>query len=131
VNDRPGEKPVSKPDAGRLACERTFLAYERTQMAWVRTSLTLISFGFTIARLFEYLRQTQGAKAPWLPPRAVGAIMIVIGLLALVLNYVQHRRAMKILRAQYPELPHSLAAITAALLGLLGVLALIGAIIRG
>ena len=36
---------------------RTFLATERTLMAWVRTSLSMISFGFTIVKFFEYLAE--------------------------------------------------------------------------
>jgi putative membrane protein len=36
----------------RLAYERTYLVYERTLMGWVRTAISLISFGFTIAKVF-------------------------------------------------------------------------------
>jgi len=63
----------------RLAYERTYLAHERTLMGWVRTAISLISFGFTIAKLFEYLRKKEGAQAPLLGPRAVGIIMIATG----------------------------------------------------
>jgi uncharacterized membrane protein YidH (DUF202 family) len=42
-----------------LALERTRLAHERTLMAWVRTATSLISFGFTIYKAFEYLLQRQ------------------------------------------------------------------------
>ena len=45
------------PDATRLAVERTRLAYERTLMAWTRTATSLISFGFTIYKFFQYLRE--------------------------------------------------------------------------
>ena len=44
-----------KPDATKLALERTFLAYERTLMAWTRTSVSLISFGFTLFKFFQYM----------------------------------------------------------------------------
>ena len=47
----------------QLAFERTFLVYERTQIAWVRTALSLISFGFVIAKFFQYLREKQGETA--------------------------------------------------------------------
>ena len=125
------DKASSQPDTGtRLAYERTFLAHERTQMAWVRTALALISFGFTIAKFFEYLRQQQGTHAPYMGPQTVGVIMIVIGLVALVLADVQHRRGLKLLREHCPGLPISVAGPTSALLGLLGLLALVGAILR-
>jgi uncharacterized membrane protein YidH (DUF202 family) len=52
----------------QLAFERTFLAYERTRIAWVRTALALISFGFVIAKFFQYLREKQGETATMLPP---------------------------------------------------------------
>ena len=38
----------------KLAVDRTRLAYERTLMAWVRTATSLISFGFTIYKFFEF-----------------------------------------------------------------------------
>ena len=56
--------PVKPLDAGtRLAVERTRLAHERTLMAWVRTATSLISFGFTIYKFFEF-ESGRGAAAP-------------------------------------------------------------------
>ena len=52
-------------DATRLAVERTRLAHERTLMAWVRTATSLISFGFTLFKFFQYLHQAGG------PPSAL------------------------------------------------------------
>ena len=113
-----------------LAYERTFLAHERTQMAWVRTALSLISFGFGIAKFFDSIRERQGEAATLLSPHDVGIFMISIGLVALVLGYLQHARAMKLLRSRCPTLPRSLAAVVSALLGALGLVALAGAILR-
>jgi len=45
----------------KLAIERTRLAHERTLMAWVRTATSLISFGFTVYKFVQYLRESQGA----------------------------------------------------------------------
>ena len=125
------ENAGARLDTGtRLAYERTYLAHERTQMAWVRTGLALISFGFGIAKFFEYLHEKLGEKAPLMGPRTVGILMITIGLVGLTLAGLQHRRAMKILREQCPDLPISLAGVTAGLLSLIGTLALIGAFLR-
>lgn len=44
------------PSSTQLAVERTRLAHERTLMAWVRTAASLISFGFTIYKFFQYMR---------------------------------------------------------------------------
>jgi inner membrane protein YidH len=52
----------------QLAFERTFLAYERTRIAWVRTALALISFGFAIAKVLQYLREKQGETATAMSP---------------------------------------------------------------
>jgi putative membrane protein len=114
----------------RLAYERTYLAHERTLMGWVRTALSLISFGFTIAKVFEVLHEKEGARAPLLGARAIGTIMIATGLVALALATVQHRRASKILHEHCPDLPPSLAGVMAAFIALLGILALLSAILR-
>jgi Domain of unknown function (DUF202) len=46
------------PDATRLAVDRTRLAADRTLLAWIRTATSLISFGFTIYKFFQYLRES-------------------------------------------------------------------------
>ena len=72
-----------------LAIERTILAHERTLMAWVRTATSLISFGFTIYKFFDYLRDSnQLASSPrhLFGPRAFATGMIAVGLIALVLG---------------------------------------------
>ena len=113
----------------KLAFERTYLANERTQMAWIRTSLALISFGFAIAKFYQYLPEIPGTKAHLLGPRAVGMLMIGIGLASLVAGNVQHRRALKALRADCPGLPESTAGAVAALIMLLGVTAFVLALL--
>ena len=132
MNDEAIDKPsVTQPDPRvRLAFERTFLAYERTRIAWVRTALALISFGFVIAKFFQYLREKQGETATVLSPRAIGLLMISIGLVGLILANWQERRALKALRERCPELPTPIAGVMTVLIALLGVLALIGAILR-
>ena len=125
------EQPAAEPDPRvQLAFERTFLAYERTRIAWVRTALSLISFGFVIAKFFQYLREKQGETATLMSPRAVGLVMITIGLVGLILANWQEQRAMKALRARCPELPQSISGVMAILIALLGVLALISALLR-
>ena len=117
-------------ESTRLAVERTRLAHERTLMAWVRTATSLISFGFTIYKFFEYLHQS-GEQPPQLfGTRHFALLMIVIGLVSLVIATLQHRQSMKVLRAQYHDVPYSLAATMAALIGLLGIVGLLSVIFR-
>jgi putative membrane protein len=132
MNNEAIQKQSAAQDDPRvqLAFERTFLAYERTRIAWVRTALALISFGFAIAKVLQYLREKQGETATVMSPRAIGLIMIAIGLVSLVLATSQDRRAVKALRARCPELPKPISGVVAVLIALLGVLALIGAILR-
>src|SRR5215831_8084491 len=130
-NEAAHKPPATQPDPRvQLAFERTFLAYERTQIACVRTALALISFGFVIARFFQYLREKHGESATMLSPRAVGLLMITIGLVGLILAHLQERRALKSLRARCPELPVPISGVMAVLIILLGILALLGIILR-
>src|SRR5262245_9549195 len=119
-------------DATRLAVERTRLAHERTLMAWVRTATSLISFGFTIYKFFQYLHQ-EDAEAR--PPQILGVrhfalLMIVIGLASLVVATIQHRQSLRVMRAEYHDVPHSLAMIMATLIGLLGILGLVSVLFK-
>ena len=130
-NEATHQLPATEPDPRvQLAYERTFLAYERTRIAWVRTALALISFGFAIAKVLQYMREKQGETATLMSPRAVGLTMIVIGLVSLILAGRQNRLAVKALRERCPELPTPIAGVMTVLIALLGVLALIGAILR-
>lgn len=122
------------PPATKLAVERTRLAHERTLMAWVRTATSLISFGFTIYKFFQYLREGQPtvAAVAQIGPRGFGLIMISIGLAALALATADHVRNMRSLRRAYGGelVPYSRAAATAALIALLGLLGLLSVLFR-
>ena len=125
------DEKVSPNAATILATDRTRLAHDRTLMAWVRTATSLISFGFTIYKFFQYLQQQQGVRHEGrFGPRQYGTLMIAIGIIALVIATWQHRRDMRALRAHYPEVPYSMATILAGLISLLGVLALLAVVFR-
>jgi putative membrane protein len=108
----------------RLAVERTRLAHERTLMAWIRTSTSLIAFGFTIFKFFQYLATEEHHRtivSPWI----VGILMILLGLTALALAWIQHRQAMKALQAEVGTMPYSISGIMAGLIAGLGLIALV------
>lgn len=120
------------PDATHLAVDRTRLAFERTMMAWVRTATSLITFGFTVYKFFQFEKGDAGAPQHLIGPREFALMMISIGIFSLVVATVQHRQNMKILRVHYGgmQIPVSLAAVVGGLIALLGVVALIAVILR-
>lgn len=123
---------VHSDDSTRLAVERTRLAHERTLMAWVRTATSLISFGFTIYKFFEYLKEANKASpvSNALNPRRFGMAMIVVGLLSLMIAAFQHHRDLKLLEIRYGKGPTSMAYVLAFMVALLGVLAFVGVLLR-
>lgn len=118
------QQPVGKTNATtKLAVDRTRLAYERTLMAWVRTAISLISFGFTIYKFFQI--EAVGKRDRMISATEFSVLMIVFGLVSLLMATLEHRRDLNALRAEYPDIPRSLARVLAALISILGILALI------
>jgi putative membrane protein len=117
----------------RLAVERTQLAHERTLMAWVRTATSLISFGFTIYKFFDFEagRGAAAATNRLLSPREFGMIMIAIGVVSLALATVQHHRTSKRMRHAYGEGDRSVALIVAVIVSVMGLVALFVTAFRG
>jgi putative membrane protein len=111
--------------ATRLAAERTRLAQERTLMAWIRTSTSLIAFGFTIFKFFQYLAEQEQRRSPVVSPWVVGLVLILLGLIALILAWIQHYQEMKALREQLGTMPYSIAGVMAGLIAVLGLVALV------
>lgn len=111
-----------------LALERSFLAFERTLMAWLRTSLSMIGFGFTLAKFFQYLAEQRGGAVigafgrTWASD-TVGLTMISIGTFSLVVAVIQHRRRVTALRELGLVPQWNLAFWVAGLVSVLGVFA--------
>lgn len=77
---------------------RVFFAAERTLLAWIRTGIAIIALGFVVARfgLFVQLLSTQSDAAlanthPKLSA-GLGIAFVLVGVLAILLAAVQHRR---------------------------------------
>ena len=107
-----------------LAFERTWVAYERTMLAWVRTATSLITFGFSVFKFFEILKEAGSPKSRLIGAREFGLLLVGIGLASLALATIEYRQNIRMLGAQYQGRPRSLAVIVAALLSILGILAL-------
>jgi putative membrane protein len=100
-------------------------------MAWIRTATSLISFGFTIYKFFQYLLEKGEVRAGRLfGPREFALCLITIGLVALVFATIQNRRDMKHMRERYGHVPYSMATLVAGLVGLLGVITFVAVIFR-
>lgn len=114
-----------------LAVDRTRLAHDRTMMAWVRTAASLISFGFTIYKFFQYMReQGHAADNRWLGPREFALLLIGIGLVSLAFASLQSRHEMRMMRKHFGHIPYSLANIVAGLVAILGVITFVAVILR-
>ena len=99
-------------------------------MAWVRTATSLISFGFTIYKFFQF-DINKGVRGDQLiGPREFAMILILIGLGSLLAATVQHRIDRKALSALDPEVPHSMAALLAFAIAVLGIGAFIVVLLR-
>jgi len=118
-------------DSTHLAIDRTWLAHERTLMAWVRTATSMISFGFTIYKFFQY---EAGRNAPanrgFITPRDFALLMISIGLVALTTATISHHKEIRGLSVNLGG-RRSGAELVAALVSIFGVLILLTAIFHG
>ena len=124
--------PSPLPDATRLAIDRTRLAHERTLMAWVRTSTSLISFGFTIYKFFQYLHDSQKATVPdrMIGPNQYAAVMIFLGVVGLAVATLEHHRSITALERQYGPQPRSNALWLGGLIALMGMAGLVAVLLR-
>jgi putative membrane protein len=103
-NELAGQRTALADDRTKLALTRTIVALDRTLLAWVRTATSLISFGFTIYKFFQALRESQGTiERHMLGPRGVGLVMIGLGVGSLLLATIEYRNQMRELRADYPQ----------------------------
>jgi len=109
----------------RLGYERTRIASERTLMAWVRTSVSLISFGFSIPRFFEYLEAGKVLHGP----KLLGIGLIALGTLGLAVGIVEHMRLLSRLGVSAPLRARiSMGVFAAATVFVIGLLALVSVI---
>ena len=124
-----------------MAFQRTRLAADRTLMAVIRTSLSLISFGFTIAKAFEKLRE-MGTVSSEKPARNFGVALVALGIAMLMLGIGYHVQFMLGLRTERKTMkagglvhaeskfPPSMTLITAVALLLIGIVVIVSLIFR-
>src|SRR5271155_2912498 len=115
-----------------MSFQRTRMSADRTLMSVIRTALSLIGFGFTIAQVFQKLRD-QDIITKAAAPRNFGMALVGLGIVMLVLGIIYHvqfmiglRHLRESMRAEglihgESGFPVSLILITALVLFVIGV----------
>ncbi|MDQ7823665.1 MAG: DUF202 domain-containing protein [Candidatus Eremiobacteraeota bacterium] len=120
----PNEPAAKRTD---LAYERTRFAADRTLMAWIRTSLSMISFGFTIFKFFQYLQESKSFELVkgHHGARNLGMLMTLLGTCLLIPATVEYLLFLRrISKEAHQKFPVSTALLAAFLLSILGLLAI-------
>lgn len=122
--DRSTELAEQRTD---LALQRTIVAEDRTLMAWIRTSISMIGFGFSIYKFFQYLRESEHIVLKTRPhaARNLGLALVALGTLTLIVAAIQHRGFLNRIGAREGKYLWSLSFIVAVLMILVGVMAFV------
>ena len=99
-------------------------------MSWIRTATSLITFGFSIYKFFQLEAQGSVRRNRLIGPREFALMLVSIGLISLVLATLEYRQNIRALGAQYAGKQRSLAMVVAALISILGIVALLAMIFR-
>jgi putative membrane protein len=149
MTDRPvtrdaGSDTVSTELSSRrtgMSFQRTRMSADRTLMSVIRTSLSLIGFGFTIYQFFQKLRAAQTLSSDT-SPRNFSISLVALGIALLTIGIAYHVRFMLGLRDQrlamteaglvhaQSEFPLSLTLLTAVMLLLIGIVAIVSMVFQ-
>ena len=115
-----------------LALRRTVIAAERTLMAWLRTSLSMIGFGFSIYKFFQYQAEEIAAGNIRRPqtPRNLGMSLIALGTLALAAAAWQHLNFLKEIGVSRTRYMRSISFAVAMAVILIGCITFYGVLLR-
>jgi putative membrane protein len=113
-------------DRTDLALDRTLMAASRSLMAWVRTGLSMIGFGFTIYKFLS----SEGPGLTARNPVTVGMFLMFLGNLSLLFGAIEYWQTVRRLRRTYHCTYRKYPLILAALLGGLGIVTLVEALLH-
>jgi putative membrane protein len=122
---------IANPDNTELAIERTWLAHERTLMAWVRTATSMISFGFSIYKFFEFEESKGVRRSGLLTPRDFAIALVSIALISLFVATINNRMQVKQLKPYLAPSFRSQAQAVAMLISVFGLAVLVITILHG
>jgi len=115
-----------------LALQRTIIAAERTLMAWIRTAISMIGFGFSIYKFFQYQAEeiaTGNIRRPQ-APRNLGLTLVALGTLALAAAAWQHKNFLKEIGASQKRHTLSISFVVAMAVILIGMVTFYGMLMR-
>lgn len=110
--------------ATEMSITRTRFAAERTLMSWIRTSFAMISFGFTIAKFFQYIKMTPTNGLQLTGSTHLGLFLILTGIFCLIPGMIEHRKTLNELSKYDGKARWTYAFVIAILVGLMGLYAL-------
>ena len=115
-----------------LSVERSYLASERTLMGWIRTALSMISFGFTIGKIGQAVKdvKTLGMFHRTVGVEGIAYFLVVLGTLSIAGAMIQHLIRTYELRLLGLRRRISLSVVVGLLLFLLGALALSALVLK-
>jgi putative membrane protein len=125
-----------------MAFQRTRMSADRTLMSIIRTSLSLISFGFTIFQVFQKLKDNSALAGGSGASRHFGVALVALGIAMLIIGIIYHLQFMyglRMMRAQMKaeglihgesHFPPSLTLITAVVLLLIGIAAIVSMVFQ-
>jgi putative membrane protein len=101
-------------------------------MAWIRTALSMIGFGFSIYKFFQYLPEEIAAGNIRRPqaPRNLGLTLIALGTLALSAAAWQHRSFLNKIGASHGRHVWSVSFVVAMAVILIGIATFYGVLLR-
>ena len=120
-----------------MSFQRTRMSADRTLMSVIRTSLSLIGFGFTIFQFFQKLKEGNLLEGGAHAARHFGIALVSLGIAMLVIGiayHVQFMLGLRVVRKQMTAdglihgeslFPPSLTLITAVILLLIGIAAIV------
>ncbi len=100
INKEPARNaPVQvDPDLGVM---RTMMAADRTLMAWIRTSLSMFTFGYTLYKVLQEVKEIGNLDLHEAAPRNAGIMLTATGTVALIMGIIEYSTTLRILRRSY------------------------------
>jgi putative membrane protein len=101
-------------------------------MAWIRTALSMIGFGFTIYKFFQYQAEEIAAGNIRRPqaPRNLGMSLIALGTLALAAATWQHWKFLKSIGESEKWHMMSVSVVVAMVVVLIGLVTFYGVLLK-